>query len=337
MSGSDGRRVTVADVAAEAGVSVATVSKVLNGRSDVAPLTRSHVESILAERGYVRTRRTTRPRRRGGLIEILFNDAGTPWAAEMIRGAVDAARVDGVAPVVSTLGEGSRRVQEWLDGVAARRPRGVVLALSDFSPADQRRVRRLGVPVVLVDPVGDFDADVPSIGSGNWGGGIAATRHLIELGHRRIAAVTGPMRYLCSQARLAGYRAALERAGLAFDAELVAHGDFHHASGLAAALELLDLPDRPTAVFAGNDEQAAGVYAAAQQRGLRIPEDISVVGFDDVPMARWLVPALTTVRQPIAELAARAVRTLLGDRAEPREGRIELPTSLVVRNSTGPR
>lgn len=337
----NGRRVTIADVAAEAGVSIATVSKVLNGRADVAPPTRAQIESILAERGYVRTRRTrtrtgTTPRKRGGLIEMLFNDAGTPWAAEMVRATVEAARPHGVAPVVSTLGP--RRAPAWLDGVAERAPRGILLALSDFSPADQRRVRKLGVPVVLVDPVGDFDSEVPSIGAGNWGGGMAATRHLIELGHRRIGVVTGPMRYLCSQARLAGYRAALERAGLPFDDQLVRHGDFHHAAAKAAALELLDLPHRPTAVFAGNDEQAAGVYVAAQQRGLRIPDDLSVVGFDDVPMAQWLFPALTTVRQPIAELAALAVRIVLADTdpVELTQGRIELPTTLVVRDSTGP-
>lgn len=335
----DGRRVTVADVAAEAGVSVATVSKVLNGRSDVAALTRTQVESILAERGYVRTRRTPAARdRRGGLLEMLFNDAGSPWAAEMITGGEAATRAARVGFVVSALGSESRRVQDWLDRVAEREPLGVVLALSELTTADQERLRRMGVPAVLVDPVGDFESEIPSIGAGNWGGGLAATRHLIELGHRRIGTVTGPMRYLCSQARLAGYRAALERVGIAYDDALVAHGDFHHASGLAGAARLLGMPARPTAIVAGNDEQAAGVYAAAVQAGLRVPHDLSVVGFDDVPMARWLSPALTTVRQPIAELAELAVRTLIGhlDGIALPPGRIELPTALVVRGSTAP-
>jgi DNA-binding LacI/PurR family transcriptional regulator len=335
------RRVTVADVAAEAGVSVATVSKVLNGRSDVAPSTRSQIETILAERGYVPTKRTRRPplpQSRGGLIEMVFNDSSTPWASEMIRGGEEAARAARVGVVVSVLESGPKRVQQWLEGVTERRSRGILLALSDFSETDRKRVARIGVPTVLVDPVGDFESDVPTIGAGNLGGGLAATKHLIELGHRRIAAISGPMRYLCSQARLAGYRAALERAGIESDPRLIAHGDFFHASGVAATLELLDQPDPPTAIVAANDLQALGVYAAIGQRGLRVPHDVSVVGFDDVPMSQWISPPLTTVRQPIAEMAALAVRALLprSGTVDLHQGRVELPTTLVVRKSTAP-
>ncbi|MEV4084464.1 LacI family DNA-binding transcriptional regulator, partial [Nonomuraea fuscirosea] len=274
MSDSVERRVTVADIAAAAGVSRATVSKVLNGRADVAPATRAQIETMLVERGYVPTKRTKRAvaaGRRGGLIEMLFNDASTPWAAEMIRGGEAAARAARVGIVVSVLDSGPRRAQQWLEDVSDRGSRGIVLALSELSPADHKRIAQLGVPVILVDPVGDVDSDDPSIGAGNWGGGLAATRHLIELGHRRIAAITGPMRFLCSQARLAGYRAALERAGIPPDDGLVEHGDFHYSSGLKSALTLLDLPEPPTAIFAANDEQATGVYAAIQQRGLSVP------------------------------------------------------------------
>ena len=145
------------------------------------------------------------------------------------------------------------------------------------------------------------------------------------------------MRYLCSQARLEGDRAALDRVGVTYDEELVAHGNFHHASGLAGAARPLAMPARPTAIVAGNDEQAAGVYTAAARAGLRVPHDLSVVGFDDVPMVQWVSPALTTVRQPIAELAALAVRTLIGhlDGVALPPGRIE-STALVVRGSTAP-
>jgi DNA-binding LacI/PurR family transcriptional regulator len=335
------RRVTVADIAAEAGVSRATVSKVLNGRTDVAPATRAQIETMLVERGYVPTKRTKRAvtgARRGGLIEMLFNDASTPWAVEMIRGGEAAARAARVGIVVSVLDSGPKRGQQWLEDVADRGSRGIVLALSELSPADHRRIAKLGVPAILVDPVGDFDSDVPSIGAGNWGGGMAATQHLLDLGHRRIGTITGPMRFLCSQARLAGYRAALERAGMAFDNRLIEHGDFHYSSGLKSALALLDQPDPPTAIFAANDEQAVGVYAAIRQRDLSVPRDLSVVGFDDVPMAQWISPALTTVRQPIADLAALAIRTLLAhvDGTEPLQGRVELSTTLVVRDSTAP-
>ncbi|MFC4534146.1 LacI family DNA-binding transcriptional regulator [Sphaerisporangium dianthi] len=335
------RRVTVADIAAEAGVSRATVSKVLNGRSDVAPSTRAQIEAMLAARGYVPTARTKRPVpavRRPGLIEMLFHDASTPWAAEMIRGAEEAARAVRVAIVVSVLDGGPGRGQQWLEDIAGRAPRGVILALSELSAADHKRIAKLRVPAILVDPVGDGESDLPSIGAGNWGGGLSATRHLVDLGHRRIGVVTGPMRFLCSQARLAGYRAALERAGVPSDDALIEHGDFHYSSGVRLALALLGRPDPPTAIFAANDEQALGVYAAIQQRALRVPDDLSVVGFDDVPMSQWVTPPLTTVRQPIAEMAALAVRTLLAhqDGSDVPEGRVELSTKLVVRGSTAP-
>ncbi|GAA3818191.1 LacI family DNA-binding transcriptional regulator [Sphaerisporangium flaviroseum] len=335
------RRVTVADIAAEAGVSRATVSKVLNGRSDVAPVTRAQIEAMLVARGYVPTKRTKRAVTavsRGGLIEMLFNDASTPWAAEMIHGAEEAARAVRIGIVVSVLDSGPGHGRQWLEDIAERSPRGIVLALSELSAADHKRIAKLGVPAILVDPVGDSDLDIPSIGAGNWGGGMAATRHLIDLGHRRIGLITGPMRFLCSQARLAGYRATLERAGIPADDALIEHGDFHYSSGLKLALALLDQPDPPTAIFAANDEQALGVYAAIQRRGLCVPDDLSVVGFDDVPMSQWVTPPLTTVRQPIAELAALAVRTLLAhqDGTDLPEGRVELSTKLVVRGSTAP-
>ncbi|WP_062437378.1 LacI family DNA-binding transcriptional regulator [Herbidospora daliensis] len=338
-------RVTVADIAAEAGVSRATVSKVLNGRSDVAPATRSQIEALLATRGYVPTKRTKRPlhlplpraaARRGGLLELVVNDAGSPWSAEVIRGAEQEARSARVGVVVSVFDGAPGHGQQWLEDIADRAPGGLILALSELTPADLARIAKLGLPAVLVDPVGDADGTIPSIGAGNWGGGMAAAHHLIESGHRRIGVLTGPMRMLCSQARLAGCRAAVERAGMTLDDDLVQHGDFHYHSGFSLTQALLDRPEPPTAIFAGNDEQALGVYAAIQDRGLRVPADVSVVGFDDVPMAQWMAPPLTTVRQPIAKMAALAVRSLLGhqDGAEMTEGRVELSTKLVVRAST---
>lgn len=333
--------VTIADIAAEAGVSRATVSKVLNGRADVAPATRALIEGLLSERGYVPTKRTKRANgdSRGGLIEILFNDAGSPWAVEMIRGVEEVARTSRVGVVVSTLGTGPQRGQQWIEDVAGRNSLGVILALSQLSNADQKRIAKLGVPMIMVDPEGDLDTDIPSISANNWGGGMVATQHLLDLGHRRIGMITGQMRFLFSQARLAGYRTALERADCTVDPQLVEHGDFHFDSALKSALNLLDLADPPTAIFAANDEQALGVFAAVQKRGLRIPDDLSVVGFDDVPLSEWVSPALTTVRQPIAELAGLATRTLLahlGGTADMPTGRTELSTTLIVRGSTAP-
>jgi LacI family transcriptional regulator len=198
-------------------------------------------------------------------------------------------------------------------------------------------VREEGIPLVVVDPVNLPEADVPSVGATNWAGGMAATDHLLSLGHRRIGAVTGPADYLCSRARIDGYRSALERAGARFDEHLIRHGDFQHEGGFIRGGELLDLAEPPTAIFAGSDQQALGVYEAARQRGLRIPQDLSVVGFDDLPAARWVSPPLTTVRQPLADMG-RVAAEMLGDLIEGvplRSQRVELTTELVVRESAG--
>lgn len=199
-----------------------------------------------------------------------------------------------------------------------------MLAPSDFSPADQKRVAKPGLPTVLADSVGDLDTDVPSIGAGNRGGGVAATKHLIELGHRRIAVITCPMRLLCSQARPAGYRAALERAGAGSDPELIAHGDFQYASEVASTLELLDRPDPSTAIFAPTTSRPWASTPRSSGAACASRTTSAWVGFDDVPMSQWISPPLTTVRQPIAELAALAVRTVL---AQPHRAELRRPAS----------
>ena len=180
--------------------------------------------------------------------------------------------------------------------------------------------------------------DTPTIGAANWSGGLAATEHLLALGHRRIGLIAGPPRLLCSRARFDGYRAALEAAGLAVDDTLVVPGDFRPESGFTGCTALLDLPEPPTAVFAASDQMALGAIEALRRRGLRAPEDMSVVGFDDLPEVRWSAPPLTTVRQPLADMGKLAVRTVLGlARGErPDSPRVELGTELVVRSSTAP-
>jgi DNA-binding LacI/PurR family transcriptional regulator len=193
--------------------------------------------------------------------------------------------------------------------------------------------------MVIVDPVGQPDPRIPTIGATNWAGGLMATEHLIEIGHRRIGTITGRPSLLCSQARLDGYRAALERAGIPADPALVYNGDFHFEAALDAANYMLELPDPPTAIFAGSDMQAMGVYEAARLHRLRIPDDLSVVGFDDLPMSAWVPPPLTTVIQPLAQMAAMATRTvlaLLDGKMDTSNNRVELTTSLVVRSSTSP-
>ena len=342
---SEDRKVTVADIATAAGVSVATVSKVLNDRADVSPGTRARVKTLLEQHRYIRTARTKSPQRPpgrrpvgGSLIDIVFNDAGSPWAAEMISGVQSTARSARASVVVSVLGPDVADRRQWIQDMTARGSRGLILVAS-LSAGERDRITRNGIPIVSVDPVGDYDAELSSFGAGNWGGAAMATQHLLELGHRRIGTITGPMRYLCSQERLAGYRATLELAGIEADPALVRPGDFHFESAVRGATELLQLDVPPTAVFAANDEQALGVYAAVQRQGLRVPEDLSVVGFDDVPMSQWVLPPLTTVRQPIRELAELATGALLGPLSGvpvPASARTELPTTLVARSSTAP-
>jgi len=198
------------------------------------------------------------------------------------------------------------------------------------------RMRPVDMPFVVIDQLGGYDPDTPTIDATNWAGGFAATEHLTALGHRRVGIITGQKHVQCSDERLDGYRAALGRAGLAMDESLIREGDFYADGGRRGAAALLDLPEPPTAVFAGSDQQARGVYNEAHSRGLRIPEDLSVVGFDDVDACEWMTPRLTTIRQPLAQMAALAIRTVLEPPPQEDEQalRVELATSLVVREST---
>lgn len=322
-------RVTLQRVADLAGVSVPTVSKVLNEHGDIGTETRKRVESAVEETGYQRRSFT---RRSAGLIDLVFGDL-SPWSVHIIRGAEEAALQAGLRVAVS-VAKDPGDIRRWINSVERGNTDGVILTLSDLSDAAWSRLRRLKKQIVVIDPVGQPEAGIPSIGSSNWAGGMQAAEHLLGLGHRRIATITGRIDTLCAQARLDGYRAALARAGITPDPALIAEGDFRFESALASARGLLSLNERPTAIIAASDVQAMGVYEAARQHGLRIPEDLSVIGFDDIPSAGWMAPPLTTVRQPLAEMAALAVRFLVAGNSADYNNRAELSTNLVVRGST---
>lgn len=328
------RRVTLATVAREAGVSLPTVSKVLNGRSDVSPATRAKVERLLDSHGY---RRRTPGAPQSPLIEIVFHELESVWAMELIRGVENVTKRTNATVALTESGTRQAPGPEWIAGVLRRRPLGVLLVFSTVPEDVKRQLRSRAIPFVIVDPAGDPDPDVPSVGSANWAGGLAATRHLTDQGHRRVAIITGPPDLMCSLARLDGYRSALTMAGLDVDPELVRFGDFHVQGGYDHALELLRRPDRPTAVFAGSDLQALGVLEAARVLGLSVPGQLSVVGYDDVSLAQWSSPPLTTVQQPLQRMAEEAARMLLRP-PDPRKAaqRIELATHLVIRQSTAP-
>lgn len=294
---------------------------------------RARVETLLAAYNYGPPRRAER----SALIDLVFTTLSL-WAAELIRGAEQAAFAQDCRIVVSVVA-GEPESDEWLARLSASRTDGVILALTELPPAHRAQLAAMQVPVVIVDPVGQPDPHIPSIGAANWAGGLKATEHLIEIGHRRIGTITGRPSVLSSQARLDGYRAALDHAGIPADPALIYSGDFSFKTALAAATEMLALPDPPTAIFAGSDHQAMGVYEAARLRHLQIPGDLSVVGFDDLPMSAWLPPPLTTVSQPLAQMAAMATRTVLALRdgtMDTSRNRVELSTSLVIRSSTSP-
>ncbi|CAL9625003.1 HTH-type transcriptional repressor CytR [Streptomyces sp. enrichment culture] len=294
----------------------------------------ARVEDLLRRHGY-RKRPTASPSR-AALLDLVFHDLDSPWAVEIVRGVEEAAHGAGAGTVVSAVHGRSGDAREWMRNLRARASDGVILVASALGPVLHEELRILGVPLVVVDPAGSPALDVPTVGAANWSGGLAATEHLPALGHRRIGLIAGPPRLLCSRARLDGYRAALEGSGVTVDASLIVPGDFRPESGFAGCNTLLDLPEPPTAVFAGSDQMALGAIEALRRRGLRVPEDMSVVGFDDLPEVRWSAPPLTTVRQPLADMGKLAVRTVLrltrGERPDP--PRVELGTDLVVRAST---
>jgi LacI family xylobiose transport system transcriptional regulator len=326
---------TIADIAAQAGVSVPTVSKVINGRSDVSPQTRQRVEEAIQARGY---QRANRAQRAAPIIELIFHELESEWALEIVRGVERIAGLNHLAVVLTEMQGRRTPGRGWIEGVLARRPMGVIAVFSDLSPSMREQLRSRSIPFVVLDPTGEPLHDTPSIGATNWNGGLTATRHLLGLGHRRIAVIGGPPGILCSRARLDGYRAAMDEADVPIDPRLISHGRFHVDEGIEKGRELLRMPDRPTAIFAGNDLQALGVYQAARERRLHIPEDLSVVGFDDLPVARWVGPPLTTIRQPLIEMAETAAELVLdmARGASPTQTRVELATELVVRESTAP-
>jgi DNA-binding LacI/PurR family transcriptional regulator len=323
-----GGPVTIAYIAETAGVSVPTVSKVLNGRSGVSDDTRARIEALIARYGY------RKPPNRSNTVELVFRELASMWAVEIIRGVEQVARRNRIGLMVSEFGLHDVAPTP-MDDMVERRPKAV-LSVAQLSDAEREQLAARGIPFVVFDPITELPDDVPYVGATNWRGGQAATKHLIELGHRRIAVIRGPVGQLCCDARMAGYISAMAMAGLPVDPALTIEAPLNREDGRAAARRLLAPADRPTAVFAANDMQAFGVYQAARESGLRIPEDLSVVGFDDVPVAAWADPPLTTVHQPLVEMAVAATELALalGRGEEPPQTGVEIATTLTVREST---
>lgn len=328
------QRKTIADVASAAGVSSATVSKVLTGRHQVSAEIRDRVESAVRQVGYVR-RMTRMVDSRDDLIQLVVKSLRSPFLLGILDGVQASASSVGASLIVTNTSVGDPNA--W-QRIHRDYPAALVgsIVVSPESGVHQSVMASVGMrPVVVIEPRMPSIDGIASVSTANWSGGLSAMEHLLDLGHTRIGMIAGGVNSLFSKARHGAYLAALNAAGIAALPELQAHGDFTVASGERLGGEMLDLPTPPTAIFAGNDEQALGLLIAARERGVRVPEDLSVVGFDDVPESVWTYPALTTVRQPLAEMSRLAVQLLATSvESEDTPRSVEVATDLIIRQST---
>jgi LacI family transcriptional regulator len=328
------RRATIHDVAAAAGVSVSTVSKAVNGRYGISAETSRRVMEVVERLGYESSLVASSMRsHRTGVIGVLVADF-EPFSAEILKGvgaALRRSRYDLLAY------SGSRQVDNtgWerrsLSRLSGTLIDGAIMVTPTVVHAQTE------IPVVSIDPH-TGPADLPSVESDSLGGALQATRHLLELGHRRIGFLAGRPDLRSASLREAGYRRALQDAGIAFDPALVRSGFFLTALAREPARALLSMPDRPTAIFAANDLSGIAILQVAAELGIRVPEDLSVIGFDDIPEASQMTPPLTTIRQPMQRLGTTAVDLLMSlmGGTEPEAMRVQLPTRLVRRATTGP-
>lgn len=330
--------VTIIDVAEEAGVSYATVSRVVNNKSYIKPETRAKVLHAMTRLGY---QANLHARSLAGgpsnVIGLLVVDLTTQYVGEIIRGIDEVLTAKQYELMLYTTHRRKRKESAYANMMARGLTDGLLILLPRDPEAYLRSLREREFPYVLIDQFGIDDADL-TVTATNLDGGYEATRHLIGLGHRRIGIITGWMDMVSARDRLSGYRAALADHQIPFEESLVFEGDFTQLAGYHGTNHLLDLAEPPTAIFASSDLTALGVMDAVRGRNLQIPADLSLVGFDDVPLSSVLVPKLTTVRQPLADMGQRATQMLLDliQKPEEKQASLVLPTSLVIRESTAP-
>jgi LacI family transcriptional regulator len=341
------RAVTIQDVAARSGVSISTVSRVVTGAVAVEPETAERVREAIAALGYRPNLLARSFRRRvTHTIGLLVPDNSNPFFAELARTIEDAGFADGYSVVLCNSDLSAVKQETYIDVLLANRVDGLILVSSGLIPTVGRhdavaRILDAGAPCVVVDrDLGETPFDQVLVD--NDQGGYLAGEHLIALGHRRIACLVGPSDLTPSAGRIAGFQRALADAGLAVAAEGLVRGNGRPDGGSAAALQLLERgvvgAGDVTAIFAFNDQMATGAIGALQRAGCRVPQDVSVIGFDDIPQSAAIFPALTTIAQPIAEMGSIGVRLLLDRiaRHDAPHQRVRLSTRLVVRESTGP-
>ncbi len=329
--------ITIFDVAREANVSYSTVSRVINNKG-VSAEKRERVLRAMAELGYVANLQArSLAGGKSHIIGLLVHSLTVEYFGEIARGVDEELAAIQYDLMLYTTHRRKGRESAYVTRLTRNLVDGLLLVLPRNAEAYLETLRQRRFPYVLVDHQG-LGFDVPSVGATNWQGGYDGTRYLIELGHRRIGFITGDMTIGCARDRLAGYEQALKDAQIPIDPALIREGDFMQPQGFRCANELLGLEEPPTAIFASNDVSAFGVMEAVRNHGLRIPDDISILGFDDIPQAAQVYPSLTTVRQPLAEMGRAAAQLLFRYINEPDAAiqRIELPTQLIVRRSCQP-
>jgi LacI family transcriptional regulator len=339
MARTAGPRATVRDVAAETGLSIATVSRVLNGQTSVSASTRDLVLRAVDRLGERAPRPRHEPISPTGAIYVRCPYVLTDYFGLIVSSIAETIELHG-RQMLLCAGEATQRKQVLTDLGDRTDVAGAILILPPEPPADLIRLRDQRFPFVVIDPRTPPPKDVVTISAAHFAGARGLMTHLVEFGHRRIGIIAGPREWLANDARLAGYTAPLAEAGVLPTSELlrqVPEPNTDH--GYRAACELLDLTHRPTALVAFNDKMAVGSLQAAAERGLRVPDDLSVAGFDDIDVSRATRPMLTTVRQPLAEMGRMAVTLLMRllDRHTLDALHISLGTELIVRGSTGPR
>ena len=327
---------TVRDVAAHAGVSIATVSRVLNGRKHVSDDTRRRVEEAVERLNHLTVRpRAAASRRTDGAVFVRCPYELTDYFGPIVSSVAETLRLHEREMVLDAGNAG------YHDDILRRLPgrrdlAGAILILPPEGLESLALLRDAGVPFVVIDPRVRVPRDVLSVSAANFSGALQATTHLTELGHRRIGVISVAPALAAGDDRLAGHASALAQVGEVVDRGLIRYGEPIIETGARFGAELLDLPDRPTAIVCFNDKVAVGVLHAARERGIAVPDDLSVVGFDDIDISRSTSPQLTTVRQPLQEMGRIAVtslmRTLNGHAAQALH--IDLATELIVRGST---
>ena len=326
------RSVTIRDVAETAGVSVSTVSRVLNGKVDVAKETKNHILSIIDDLGYSTNlaARSMRSQKKN-LIGLIMPDIAYPFAIEVMKGVNRAIAESEFDLLVYTSGDVRKRgrvtsEQKYITLLAKSISDGVIVVAPVASEYN------IDKPIVSIDPVMS-NPSYPSVHATNYQGALEAMEYLLGLGHRRIGFINGRAELESANRRLSGYRDALEKAGIPIQQELIASGDYTTETGILCGRQLLALANRPTAIFASNDQMAMGVYQVAEEMGLRIPEDISLVGFDNISESKYL--GLTTVDQFISQQGYGATQMLIQIINEiPLEKQtLKVQTQLIVRNS----